>query len=217
MRIRRTAHLGLVAFLAACALPAEMADPGSVTPGVLPPPGFGTLRQSEVSIRLQSGDLQLMVTPLDESVTRMTAPDTYRRLSGMATTHRDRAGGSEVSLFLVSFFSEVADARFVPEEVQLVTRGIRVRPTAVVPVTPGWGERRLQQRETEMAVYGFAGDVDLESEITLAYGLDQSSAWATILPRIQAERARAHARAGIGSGAAAGDIEPAGSVGTGPS
>lgn len=200
MSAPRATALGLAAFLAACALPAEMADPGAAAPGVLPPPGFGTLRQNEVSIRLRSGDLQLMVTPLDESVTRMTAPDTYRRLASMATTHGERAGAPAASLFLVSFYSEQADARFVPEEVQLVARGVRVRPTAVVPVTPGWGERRLAQRATEMAVYGFMGAIDLESEITLAYGLEQSNAWATILPRIQAERARAHARAGVGSG-----------------
>jgi len=144
---------------------------------------------------LASGDLQLMVTPLHESVTRVTAPDTERRLSSMADAHR--SGGASGSLFLVSFYSEQPDVRFVPEEVQLISRGLRLRPTAIAPVTPGWGQRRLRQRETEIAVYSFEGEVDLESEMVLAYGLEQTRAWGAILPRIQAERARARARSGI--------------------
>ena len=197
----RAVTLALLATTAACALPPEMAGPGGppqgTGPDVLPPPGYGTLRQSEVSIALTSGPLQLMVTPLDESVTRMTAPDTYRRLRGMVDAHGE--GSVETArLFLVSFYSEQADTRFVPEEVQLLARGQRVRPTAITPVTPSWGERRLAQRATEMAVYAFPSTVDLESDLTLVYGLEQSGAWTTILPRIQAERARARGRAGIG-------------------
>ena len=104
--------------------------------------------------------------------------------------------GESVTLFLVSFFSEQPDQRFVPEEVQLVSRGIRFRPTSIIAVTPSWGERRLRQRVTEMAVYAFSSNVDLESDLTLAYGLDQTAAWSVILRRIQAERARVRARAG---------------------
>ena len=64
-----------------------------------------------------------------------------------------------------------------------------------MPVTPRWGERRLRQRETEMAVYAFAANVDLESDLVVAYGLVESAEWSAILPRVQAERARAAARA----------------------
>ena len=159
-------------------------------------PGYGTLRQEEVSISLISGDLQVMVTPLDSTVTRVTAPDTERTLMSMVHAHGSADGGS---LFLVSFYSEQPSVRFVPEEVQLISRGLRLRPTVITPVTPTWGQRRLQQRSTEMAVYSFSGSVDLESELTMVYGLEQSRAWGTILPRIQAERARARARAGVGA------------------
>ena len=99
-------------------------------------------------------------------------------------------------LFLVSFFSEEPDERFVPEEVQLVSRGIRLRPTAIIAITPSWGERRLRQRVTEMAVYAFSDNVDLESDLVVAYGLEQTGAWSVILRSVQAERARARARAG---------------------
>lgn len=149
-------------------------------------------------MNLASGDLQLMVTPLHESVTRVTAPDTERRLSGMAAAHR-AVDADDEGLFLVSFYSERPDVRFVPEEVQLVSRGLRIRPADITPITPGWGQRRVPQRGTEMAIYAFAGDVDLESELVLVYGLEQTRMWNAVLPRIQAERARARARAGIGT------------------
>ena len=183
--------------LSACALPAGA--PGTLAgPEALPPPGFGTLHQDQVTVSITSGSLQIKVTPLAESVTRTTAPDTYRRLSGLAGRFGADAvrstGADDPALFLVSFFSESPDAAFVPEELQLISRGQRLRPGAILAVTPGWGQRRLEQRETEMAVYAFGEGVDLESELVVVYGLVESNAWAAILPRVQAERARARAR-----------------------
>ena len=187
----------LAVILGACTLAPSV---GTTPAGddTLPPPGFGTLRQDEVTLQMTSGALQIQVTPLDESVTRVTAPDTYERLSGMARAHETRVPEGSM-LFLVSFFSDQPGIRFVPEEVQLISRGIRMRPGAIVPVTPAWGQHRLQQRQTEMAVYAFPGSVDLEADLQLAYQLEQTSSWSGILPRIQAERGRARARAGIGA------------------
>jgi hypothetical protein len=48
-----------------------------------------------------------------------------------------------------------------------------------------------------MAVYWFGDGIDLESSLVLAYRFDQSTQWNAILPRIQAERARVRARAGV--------------------
>ena len=189
-------------YMSGCAVPPGMEGGSAATDSFerLPPPGHGTLRQEEISLSLTSGALRILVTPLEESATRVTAPDTYRRLSSMSNAHRNAPGiEGSATLFLVSFFSEQPDERFVPEEVQLVSRGIRLRPTSIVAVTPSWGERRLRQRVTEMAVYAFSSNVDLESDLTLAYGLEQTAAWSVILLRIQAKRARVRARAG-GSG-----------------
>jgi hypothetical protein len=175
---------------------------GSTGPEVLPPPGFGTLRQDDVTVAIASGALEIKVTPLSESVIRVTAPDTYRRLSGLAEMHGRNERPSPVSdapvLFLVSFFSDSPEVAFIPEELQLISRGVRHRPTSIRPVTPGWGQRRLEQRQTEMAVYVFGGGVDLESDLTVAYGLVENQAWGAILTRVQAERARARARGGVG-------------------
>ena len=179
----------------ACTIAPAPADVG-VTTGLdaAPPPGYGTLRQEDVSMLLTSGELRLMVTPLQETVTHATAPDTQRRLSGLVNAHAADPGGDGRGLFLVSFFSEQPDVAFVPEEVQFISRGLRMRPETIAPVTPSWGERRVGQRQTEMAVYSFGEDVDLESTLILAYRFDQSNQWSVILPRVRAERARARAR-----------------------
>jgi len=198
--VRRCHGVGLMTLLTvgACAIaPAPEPVGRGAGDGLLPPPGFGTLLQDDVTMRVLSRDLEIKVTPLDESVTRVTAPDTYQRLSALARANRATAPeGSK--LFLVSFFSDQAGVRFVPEEVQLISRGLRMRPLAVLPVTPSWGQRRLRQRETEMAVYAFPSEIDLESDLLLAYELEESAIWSQILTRVQAERARARARAGVG-------------------
>jgi hypothetical protein len=100
----------------------------------------------------------------------------------------------------VSLYSDRPDVGFVPEDVQLVAQGFRLRPTSIEPLTPSWGQRRLRQREQGLAVYDFGGGVDLEREIVLVYGLAESGQWSVILPRVQAERARVRARAGAGGG-----------------
>jgi hypothetical protein len=199
-----TSVLSALFFLNSCAIPPGMEGGTAAATDsfeTLPPPGYGTLRQDEISLSLTSGALRILVTPLEESATRVTAPDTYQRLSAMSNAHRNAPGiGEAAILFLVSFFSEQPDERFVPEEVQLVSRGIRLRPSEIIAITPSWGERRLRQRVTEMAVYAFSDNVDLESDLVMVYGLEQTAAWSLILQRIQAERARARARAGGGGG-----------------
>ena len=67
----------------------------------------------------------------------------------------------------------------------MIARGLAMLPTGIAPITPGWGQRRVLQRQTELAVYAFPSDVDLESELVLVYGFDQTSSWSGILPRIQ--------------------------------
>lgn len=185
----------LVPIAGGCTIAPAAGGPASTDPAtVVPPRGHGTLLQAEVSMALASRDLEIMVTPLDESVIRVTAPDTEARLRGIANAHRASLP-DDTSLFLVSFFTSEADVAFVPEEIQLITQGLRTLPSGIAPITPGWGQRRVLQRQTELAVYAFPAGVDLESELILVYGFDQTSGWSGILPRIQAERARARARA----------------------
>jgi hypothetical protein len=166
---------------------------------LLLPPGHGTLRQEEITLSLRSGALQLKVTPLEEWMIRLTAPDTYARLSELKAAHISAAeretGFASPALFLVSFFSDEPSVTYEPEDIDLVDRGRRYRPLLIRPVTSGWGTRRLGQRETRMAVYAFDPAVDMDMGLVLEYGDVRNHQWDGILQALQAEHARVRARA----------------------
>jgi hypothetical protein len=172
------------------------ADPAQAAAQVQP--GLGTLRQEEVTVSLRSGALLIKVVPLDESVTRLLAPDTYQRTRALAESRRADAerAASEPALFLVSFFSYEPDVVFQSEALQLSHRGRLLRPALVLPVSSGFGAQRLQQQETQQAVYVFDSRIDYDQPITVRYGLEQSDAWSAIIPRLEVERGRVRARAG---------------------
>lgn len=178
--------------------------PGEGTPearSLLVPAGYGTLRQDEISLRLQSGALLIKVTPLEEGIIRLTAPDTYERLRGLAEIHGPRATGgalpSQSSLFLVSLFSYQPDVTYEPEDLLLVNRGLRLRPQGIAPITPSWGTQRLGQQETRMAIYAFEGGIEWEADLVAEYQQLRNESWRDqILPLLQAERAKVRARAG---------------------
>ena len=181
----------------------EPAPEGGGTSSLLVPPGFGTLTQDQVTLRIQRRNLLIKVTPLEEWVIRLTAPDTYARLQGMVRTQGERAAGGAVSppanLFLVSFFSYVPDVTYEPEDLLLVNRGLRYRPRGIAPVTPSWGTQRLGQQETQMAVYAYDGGMDLETDLVVEYQDLRNEIWRDqIVPLLRAELAKARARAGGG-------------------
>lgn len=175
----------------------------SETDPALLPPGYGTLLQDQVSLRLQSGDLLIKITPLAEEIIRLTAPDTYERLRGLASVHGPRAArgapADNSSLFLVSLFSYQPDVRYEPEDLILVNQGLRIRPLGMAPITPSWGTQRLGQQETRMAVYAFGEDVEWERELVVEYQGLRNDRWLDqVVPLLEAERAKVRARAGGG-------------------
>ena len=191
----------LSATAAACAAPAattnpptpQPAQPGSATRDTLVPPGYGSLKQDEVSIAIRSGATLVKVTPLDEGVIRLLAPDTYRNLHALREAREAEATRNLMrppELFLVSFFSYQPDVVFQPEDVQLLYQGRLLRATAIVPVTSGWGRQRLGQQETQMAVYAFEGPFDYGQVFTVRYGLEENDEWRTIITRLATERGK---------------------------
>jgi len=138
------------------------------------------------------GELRIEVTPLVPWVLEAAAPDTRRRLERVAAAHRPevalRTGDSDTVLFLVSFSSE-SPSDFVPEDLHVVSRGVRERPVAIAPVTPVWEERRLPRRTTATALYAY-GTVDLSRELVVAYQGTENSSWTRVLAAIETERAR---------------------------
>jgi len=199
------ASAALVVLVTACMPPAPPSTGGSASQIDAPramtlvPPGYGSLRQEEISITLQAeseGQVQIRVTPLAESVTRLAAPDSWERLSGLrARMSPDTIGGEVV--FLVSFYTEEIGATFGPEDLVLSARGRRLRPIRIQPISPTWGQGRLPQREPLSALYQFDMEEEILSEdFDVEYRMSRSGAWRSILLRLQAERAKVRARAG---------------------
>ena len=168
---------------------------------ILVPSGYGTLLQDQISLRLQSGALLIKLTPLDEGITRLTAPDTYERLRGLAEIHGPRAArtslASESTLFLVSLFSYQPDVTYEPEDLLLVNRGLRLRPQGIAPISPSWGTQRLGQQEARLAVYAFEGGIEWEADLVVEYQQLRNEVWRDrVLPLLEAERAKVRARSG---------------------
>ncbi len=172
----------------------------------LPPAGFGTLRQDQFTLELRDGAVLLRAIPLEEEVIRLAAPDTYRRLAGLAEQQRvalrerplPGVGGGSPVLLLVSFFSREPGAVFEPAEVAIESGGQLLRPLRVDGLTPHWGEQRLQAEQPQSAIYLFGSALDMGQPFVLRYGTRSTDAWRQILPLLREERSRARARAAAG-------------------
>ena len=154
----------------------------------------GSLRQDQISVQMVAGALRIEVTPLAAWVLEAAAPDTRDRLARIAEAHggtlAEPAGGGALSLFLVSFSSAQPGTEFQPDDLHLVSRGLRERPVAIRAITPSWGSQRLEQQSTAVALYAFGGELDLARELTVVYREIEDSSWAGKVAVIEAERGR---------------------------
>lgn len=203
--------VGIVAVIATAACVPTTNSPGtSATPVVAEdtaglaflPPGYGTLRQDEIAIRLQPPGIAVRAIPLDEALLRLLTPDSYRTLRDLRmsvgatlTTVSRRLGGRAVESWLVSFYGVEPDVRFTPMDLIITSAGRDFRPLELIPLSAGFGEQRLQQRETQSAIYVFDADVEVDQPLTVAFMTDRSEIWEQLLPRIERERALVRARA----------------------
>jgi hypothetical protein len=166
------------------------------------PPGYGSLRQDDIAIRLEPQGLIVRAIPLDENVIRLLTPDSYRALRDLQESNRRtiesiarRSGGRRPDLWYVSFYGREDNARFSPMELVITSAGQDFRPLDVIPLSTGFGEQRLQQRETQSAVYVYPGDIDVDHPLTVTFQGQRSSIWELLLQRIERERALVRARA----------------------
>lgn len=177
--------------------------PGADTIPGLPPPGFGTLRQDDISVRLTSSNLQMRATPLDESIIRLLSPDSYRAMSELKRSKSEmiaavarRNAVRQLSLWYVSFFAvEQGETRFSPREFIITNVGRDFRPLDIIPLTPGFGEQRLRQNGRQDALYVFDGQLDVQQPLTVSYETAHNDDWAGMLPQIERERALVKSRA----------------------
>lgn len=202
MTRKAQALVGLLALTLGVAGVPGMASGQGTQDDSLVPAGFGTLRQDQVTLQLRSGDLLVKVTPLREWVIRLTAPDTYDRLSALKMGHgqalRQKVLVDEPLLVLVQLFSNEPNVTYQPEDIILVNQGLKYRPLEIQPITPGWGNQRLDQQETQLALYAFAPEIDLEVDLAVEYRNASAGGWERLVPLLEAEQGKVRARAGSG-------------------
>ena len=171
----------------------------------LVPAGFGSLRQEAIAISLQLPDVIVRLTPLDESVIRTLSPDSYRALREPGESHKAaiarlaaQHGLLRGSLWYVQFYGLARDARFSPLDLTVTSAGRDYRPVEVIPLSTGFGEQRVQPRETQTALYLFDDALDVNQPLVVSLGSQKSSSWSATLRDIERERAliRSRARAG---------------------
>ncbi len=214
IRRRVVAALGVVAS-AACGGPAPATGAPTPAPASagepvptsgLVPPGLGTLRQDDISIVLETGGVRISALPLDESVIRTLAPDSYRALHLYAEDNRRRVaqrasmhGIRDPRVWYVQFDGLAPDARFVWNDLTVTSGGRDFRPVDVVPLTSGFGEERLQPRERQRGLLIFEDGVDASQPLVVSVGTVRSVDWdlgATgILRKLDTERASIRGRA----------------------
>lgn len=166
------------------------------------PAGFGSLRQDEIAIRLEAPGLVLRAVPLDEGIIRLLTPDSYRVLRELQESNRPRIadilrrnGGRPPALWYVSFYGIDPDTRFSPLDLVITSGGRDFRAIDVIPLSAGWGEQRLRQRETQSAIYIFDGEIDTDHPLTVRFLSERDESWEQTLQRIERERALVRARA----------------------
>ncbi|HEX6942122.1 MAG TPA: hypothetical protein VF128_04305 [Gemmatimonadaceae bacterium] len=186
---------------------------GSTTPSavsrdssrLLVPAGYGSLKQEDIAIRVARGGLQVQAIPLDETIIRVLSPDSYRALRELLASRKPsldslarRTGLGGFSVWLVRFHGlEQGETPFSPMEFIVTSVGQDFRPIEVMPVTPGFGQQRLRQREVQQALYAFDPQVNVNQPLTVQYETSRNSEWPLILSRIERERVLVRSRAGI--------------------
>ena len=188
---------------AAAGPPAPAAD--DTTGRVTVPAGFGSLRQDDIAIRLQPTGMIVRAIPLDENVIRLLTPDSYRALRDLEESNRvaietitRRSGGRRPAAWYVSFYGLQPEARFSPMELVISSAGQDFRPIDVIPLSTGFGEQRLKQRETQSAVYLYSGEIDVDHPLVVTFQGERDASWEQTLQRIERERALVRARASGG-------------------
>ncbi|HEX3868331.1 MAG TPA: hypothetical protein VHV78_16315, partial [Gemmatimonadaceae bacterium] len=159
--------------------------------GTLIPAGYGSLKQDDISITLQPTGVRVTMIPLDESVIRVLAPDSYRTLRTVADSRRQQImqraavrGVRNPRVWYVAFTGLVPDAQFDPTDVTVTSGGRDYRPFDVIALTPGFGEHRLQPREVQRCLLLFDEQVDISQPVDVAIGAERNTDWSTILQKI---------------------------------
>lgn len=172
------------------------------------PPGLGSLRQDNLTIRLRTDALEIRFLPLDPRILKLLSPDAYASLTGLIQSQRQAIdsvarlqGVSRPGLALVSFYGVQPNANFDADVLNLSIRNRLVRPAGIVPYTPGFTEQRLDVRQLASAIYLFDEPIPVFEPFELQYYQQISNDWEGRLSMIDRERQRVALRAAQQQGA----------------
>ncbi|GAC1652533.1 MAG: hypothetical protein NVS4B3_14810 [Gemmatimonadaceae bacterium] len=174
------------------------------TAGLIPAQ-FGSLRQDDIALRLQVRGTLIKAIPLDEGIIRTLSPDSYATLhdlrlskAGAIRVLADRRGVRGHNVWYVSYYGMEPEARFDPYALAVTSAGLDYRPLELLPLSAGFGEHRVHQRESQSALVLFDDALDMTQPATLSIDAERNDAWAGILRTIELERALIRSRAARG-------------------
>ena len=195
-------HLGLLLLASMACAPAVRGQDTTATGGDLPPVGFGTLNQDDITIDLRQDDLEVRLMPLDERILRLLAPDAYNSLHELVRSRKAdidsvgrRNGVSAPGIMLATFFGRRQGVRFDPQNVYVTIRNQFRRPIGLVPFSPNFTNQQLDVRERAIAILIFDTELPVFETFSLSYGIQSTNSWESQLGRLQRERERVAAKA----------------------
>lgn len=185
----------------ACA-PASHAQAQDVAGGDLPPPGYGTLSQDDISVRIAAVDLEIRIVPLDQRLLRLLGSDAYASLNKLALDRKAQTdsvaslgGVSDPGLALVTFFGLQDGVRFEPLNVYVVIRNQLIQPLGMVPFSAILSNRQLNARQQASAILVYRTPIPVYESFGVAYGsISVPDAWRNVLERVKREQSRVMAK-----------------------
>lgn len=155
----------------------------------------GSLRQQEVSVTVGAGGLGVRMMPLDESVIGVLAPDSYLRMRDLIASRAAEIdnlarskGRDGFAVWYFQFFAVEPDVRFNPWEVVISSGGRDYRPEEIIPLTNGFGQQVINQRETQAGLFLFDRELTASQPLEIAVLGVRNSDWGGILRVIERER-----------------------------
>lgn len=170
----------------------------------LPPPGYGSLKQSDLALGMRNDELEIRLVPLDQRVTRLLTRDAYESLESLVHSRRASIdsvarmyGISSPGLALVTFFGQREGARFDPYSLTLGIRNQVLRVRGVVPFSPRFSNHQLGVREQASGIYVFDELLPVNDDFNFAYQGRTSESWGNKQRLLDRERGRVAARARV--------------------
>jgi hypothetical protein len=197
--VRTRQAIGLLLTLLGCAAPARGQSGERARPL---PPGYGSLTQNDIALRVRNDDIEIRFVPLDHRIMPLLAGDAYQSLRQLVETNRraidsvaSRAGVSHPGLALVSFFGQRPDVRFDAQTLTLLIRNRTFQPLGTIPMNPKFTSGQLGVREQASAIYVFEEEIPVTDSFSLTYAGLTSEDWENKRTALDRERARVAARA----------------------